>query len=941
MARKKKWIFVKSCAVRTRHRSPLWEVRPNVMVVALCASLSAWAANTWYVDDGNYNVNYSDAAAYIDAGYDGTEPEKAFGTIQAAIDNPDCKNGDTIKVLPGIYDQGCHEEFDKNGNVLTRSRVYIDKRVNIIATGSKDETHIVGRFCPVEEGGNATYATGPTAVRCIRVPASGYGSTLTSFTIRDSATTGGTSTSVYNCGGAVSAGSKDFYVIDCVVSNAVTRCSGGAGYFATFIRCKIADCRAAGSAAALYASAAICSVITGCRLHLSYDSLAYVSLFCNCTFYGNMVAGIMSSNKNSSNWRNCLFLDNTGDEMNGVELASNVYASEGKDYSNACPLQLVDPAAGDFRPLKNSDVLGAGESRYLADDRFIDLPPGMELRDYCGNEIDLTGERIAAGACQVADPEKYGVKVDLDADNYNVSGCTPGEYVIASGASIRISRSANAIRHYGITVNGVTNLLDNGEYVYAPGTGIGKITGIIDPNWYVNSNGASGASDANDGFTAATAKLTLEGVLSVATNAGDVVHAAAGTYRDGRMNYNATYGDARAVISKNVTLVGDEGADATFIFGRAADDGNTYGQGEGALRCVMLRGGATVRGFTLVEGHPTGVGPSGISLLSGGGGAWADGGHYSARVVDCVISNCASSTGAAAFGVALFGTTMSGNRSTYSVATYCSLYGCLVASNSFSSRALYRCYDVYDTIVAPPASGKAPSVDLYTNTRICNSLVLGNCYGGTWAEPPRNCVFCGTYSNALDGVAVACVFTNRSAVVETGSYRPIVRGPGCETADASLLPDNADNAALLTSIRARRGVYNGGMDAGCYEADWRPCYTEDIAGRHLTVVAATSNVVETAERTVRIFPGNTLAAEWPAGQGARKFYVIRFRIVGDGRLSVTMNGSEQIYEGAGEHEAKVQGTLQDAAVAFAFSGDAGYADILSCLRLDGTKIIIR
>ena len=87
--------------------------------------------------------------------------------------------------------------------------------------------------------------------------------------------------------------------------------------------------------------------------------------------------------------------------------------------------------------------------------------------------------------------------------------------------------------------------------------------------------------------------------------------------------------------------------------------------------------------------------------------------------------------------------------------------------------------------------------------------------------------------------------------------------------------------------------------------------------------------------------GNTLAAEWPAGQGARKFYVIRFRIVGDGRLSVTMNGSEQIYEGAGEHEAKVQGTLQDAAVAFAFSGDAGYADILSCLRLDGTKIIIR
>ena len=663
-----------------------YKTRMAVLLASALGACSSFAdGNVWWVDDNNYDSGYdSDPAAYIAAGLDGTSAGKAFGTIQAAIDNPDCKDGDTIKVLPGIYDQGCHEESDKNGNVLTRSRVYIDKRVDIIATGSKDETHIVGRFCPVEEGGDATYATGPTAVRCIRVPASGNGSTLTSFTIRDSATTGGTSTSVYNCGGAVSAGSKDFYVIDCVVSNAVTRRYGGAGYFATFIRCKIADCRASGSAAAFYASAAICSVITGCRLHSSYDSLAHVSLFCNCTFYGNMVAGIGSSDMTSSNWRNCLFLENTGVETNGMgTLTSNVYASRGKPYSNASPLQLVDPASGDYRPLKNSDALGAGESRYLAADSFIDLPQGMVLRDYCGNVIDLSGERIAAGACQVADPEKYGLKVDLDADNYNVSGCALGEYVVASGASIRISRSAGAIRHYGILVNGATNLLDNGEYVYAPGAGIGEITGVVDPNWYVNPDSVSGASDANDGFTAATAKLTLEGVLSFATNAGDVVHAAAGAYRDGQMKHSDNYGDARAVIRRDVTLVGDAGADATFIFGRAASDAeSSYGQGEGALRCVMMDRDATVRGFTLVDGHPSSSGTSGQSALSGGGGAWSSDIDNNARVVDCVVSNCAARTGAAAFGVALFGTTMSDNRSNYSVATKCSLYGCLVASNS-------------------------------------------------------------------------------------------------------------------------------------------------------------------------------------------------------------------------------------------------------------------
>lgn len=931
----------------------LWgdmRTRLRIMAAALCAAAgliagtASAAGNVWWVDDDNYRADCVDAAAYIAAGYDGAEPDKAFGTIQAAIDNPDCKDGDTIKVLPGIYDQGCHEEFNTSGTLLTRSRVYINKRVDVIATGSKDETHIVGRFCPVEEGGDATYATGPTAVRCVLVASKGANSTLTGFTIRDSATTGGTSTSANNCGGAIAAATKSFYVVDCVVSNAVSRRYGGATYNGTFIRCKISDCRASARSAAFDSSAVICSVITGCRLmSTSYNTLGYNVQLCNCTIYGNTVAGISSSDTSTSTWRNCLFLENIGDEANGVELTSNVYASKGKEYSNACPLQLVDPAVGDFRPLKNSDVLGAGESRYLAEDSFIDLPQGMVLRDYYGNEIDLTGERIAAGACQAADPEKYGVKVDLDTDNYNVSGCTLGEYVIASGASIRISRPADAIRHYGISVNGVTNLLDDGEYVYAPGTGIGEITSIVDPNWYVNPNGASGASDANDGFTAATAKLTLEGVLSLATNAGDVVHAAAGTYRDGLMNYNASYGDARAVIRKNVTLVGEAGADATFIFGRVSDAESNYGQGEGALRCVMLEANATVRGFTLVDGHPSSIGSSGISAYAGGGGAWANDRYYDARVVDCVISNCAASTGAAAFGVALFGTKMFDNRGNYSVATHCSLYGCLVATNSFnsSSAALYRCFDVYDTTLMPLASGEGSCVNLYTGIKLCNSLMLGKCGGGLWTEPPRNCVFCGPYSNALDGVAVACVFTNRSAVVETDSCCPIVRGPGCETADASLLPDNVDNATLLASIRARRGIYNGEMDAGCYEADWRPCYTEDIACRHLTVVAATSNVVEAAGRVVRIFPGNTLTAEWSAGQGAKKFYAIRFRIVGDGRLSVTMNGTEQVYEGAGEYEAKMLGTLLDTAVAFTFSGDGGYADILSATRLGGIRLVIR
>ena len=70
------------------------------------ATAAAFAANTWYVDDDNYNESYATAADYIAAGFDGTTTNKAFGTIQMAIDATTTKSGDTILVCPGTYDKG-------------------------------------------------------------------------------------------------------------------------------------------------------------------------------------------------------------------------------------------------------------------------------------------------------------------------------------------------------------------------------------------------------------------------------------------------------------------------------------------------------------------------------------------------------------------------------------------------------------------------------------------------------------------------------------------------------------------------------------------------------------------------------------------------------------------------------------------------------------------
>ena len=380
-----------------RNSLPSFGVRLGALLV-LAASASIGlplfgetAANIWYVDDDNYGK----------AEMNGKSLETAFGTIQEAIDAETTLSGDTIKVLPGTYNQNFYEETDKNGTAITRNRVYIYKQLNIVATESKEETHIVGKL---DNGG-----AGADAIRCVRVASTGNGSTLTGFTIRDSATFKVETTSAYYCGGAVSVSatsgaSQDFYVINCVISNAVTRRYGGAAYGGTFVGCEISNCKAYTGSAAFYLSHAVCSVVTGCDLtHGNYSTLESSSKFCNCTFYGNK-----DPQMKSSDYRNCLFLGQTKDETNSVGvIESNVYASKGKDYSTACPLQLVDPESGDFRPLKNSDVLGAGETRYLTTERIVDLPPGFVLKDYCGNDIDLSGERVAAGACLSPDTRKY------------------------------------------------------------------------------------------------------------------------------------------------------------------------------------------------------------------------------------------------------------------------------------------------------------------------------------------------------------------------------------------------------------------------------------------------------------------------------------------------------------------------------------------------------
>ena len=141
--------------------------------------------------------------------------------------------------------------------------------------------------------------------------------------------------------------------------------------------------------------------------------------------------------------------------------------------------------------------------------------------------------------------------------------------------------------------------------------------------------------------------------------------------------------------------------------------------------------------------------------------------------------------------------------------------------------------------------------------------------------------------------------------------------------------DNATVPALLDGHDAWFGqrIYNNTVDIGAVEADWRPRYGQ-LLGRNVAVSEASSSVSE-EEDAVRLNPGDRVAADWtaPAGEPAR----LAVRVTGAGVLVVTRDGEElaRIPTTGGVRRNLRFTAAADNALAFAFEGESGHADIWS------------
>ncbi len=514
---------------------------------------------------------------------------------------------------------------------------------------------------------------------------------------------------------------------------------------------------------------------------------------------------------------------------------------------------------------------------------------------------------------------------DFDENGYDCqfTGCAPGVSKPEIGMKIVISRRSGAVRHYGVVANGVTNMLDGAAFEYevtAENVNSSfRVMPCADNNWYVcNDTG----SDDNQGFFKTAPKKTLAAILAVATNAGDVVHAAAGTYASGEIEYDQEaytnkYNDAnfgsdpvRCEIASNVRLVGDAGAEATIL------------DGSGTHRGVLLNPGAVIQGFTIRNCKATYFGSAVYGF------------NDNDVVADCIIKNNQSLRYTVYKINAIFRSKFYSNRAdTFApVGTDIRLYNCLIGEGHSGDYCLYqRCYIYNCTILgALPAARKW--------VRFMNCLVVPKGRSDASACMWWNSSYVGD-QNSVDTFDENCkqVSVENMQFVDTVDAVPVIGANyGIDRGDYGLYLTNYPSAldplpnGINCDLLGRPRVSNGTIDQGCVEADWRGLYAEKI-GSFFAVESASSNVVSAlSSESVRLYPGESLSGV--LRPNVKKTFF--FTVSGTGVLTVNVDGVIHEFSGEGGKSLFVNGGRD---VLFSYAGNDGFVDIL---RSQGGGLLI-
>lgn len=257
---------------------------------------------------------------------------------------------------------------------------------------------------------------------------------------------------------------------------------------------------------------------------------------------------------------------------------------------------------------------------------------------------------------------------------------------------------------------------------------------------YVNLSNTTPVSP----FTSwATAAITIQSAVDAA-QAGDEIVVTNGVYQTGGKAISSLMTN-RVAINKAVKLRSVNGPEVTVIQGYQVP-GVT--NGDGAIRCVYMVGGASLVGFTLANGATRSTGDT------NGGGVWAQI-AYATTVSNCVLTgNSAFSCGGGAYSVSLTNCTLMSNSASFGGGAYsANLKNCILADN-----------------LAAKQGGGAYSSMLDGCTLRTNMAISGG--GGAFNSTLRNCVVKGNSGGygggAYGGVLKNCLLTGNRATMSYG-----------------------------------------------------------------------------------------------------------------------------------------------------------------------------
>jgi hypothetical protein len=249
--------------------------------------------------------------------------------------------------------------------------------------------------------------------------------------------------------------------------------------------------------------------------------------------------------------------------------------------------------------------------------------------------------------------------------------------------------------------------------------------------------------------TWAAAATNIQDAIDSA-NTGDLILVTNGVYETGGRVVNGYALTNRVAVTKGVIVQSVNGSAATSIRGYQIPGATN---GDGAVRCAYLTNGATLAGFTLINGATRVSGD--VSHECSGGGAWCE--SVSAVIFDCALrDNAAYTAGGGVCNAWAINCTLNNNFAYSGGGAY---QGTLISCKLNSNSAVY--------------GGGAADTMLINCTLSTNSAVNAGDHssgygGGASGGTLNNCTLTGNSAffrggGAFSGTLNGCTLTGNSA----------------------------------------------------------------------------------------------------------------------------------------------------------------------------------